>query len=230
MGLLNTSASASATLPGFEPDDTAVVEKAQPAAAVPAVAKTNAVSTQVGMVDVFAPLRDALRVEYNTLSQVKLTNGNFVERETNVTLGDTVVFDLLSFQDSFTITPNDDKAPIETIKFSDDGITCKDGTSVADHLANLKAEGYSKAGVKQRMVVVGAVLSASKTDKLNGSLVQFDLSPETRVLFERFRAITAYGVKVGKVDPTKGFSVKAVTRLVTKGSNTYTVADFQLAS
>jgi len=225
MGLLNKSTSTS-TSPAFESDDTTGTATAVPAVAA---ATSGAVSTQVGMVDVFAPLRDALRVDYNTLSQVKLTNGNFVERETNLTMGDTIVFDLLSFQDSFTITPNEDGAPVETLKFSDDGVTCKDGMPVAEHLANLKAEGYAKAGVKQRMVVVGAMLSAAKTDKLNDQLVQLDLSPETRVLFDRFRATTAYGVKVGKIDPSKCSRIKAATRLVTKGSNTYTVADFSLA-
>ena len=224
MGLLNQSTSAAA----FESAETDTPTTT--ATAVPAVATaSSAVAVQGGMADVFAPLRDALRVDYNTLSQVKLTNGNFVERETNLTLGDTIVFDLLSFQDSYTVTPNEDKAPVETLKFSDDGVTCKDGMLVVDHILNLKAEGYAKAGVKHRLVVVGAVESAAKSDKLNGNLVQFDLSPESRVLFDRFRATTAYGVRVGKIDPAKCTRIKATTRLVTKGSNTYTVADMVIA-
>ena len=218
----------------FESQDETATAADAPATTEPATAVTvkpsSVPTTVVNAADVFAGFRDALRVDYNTLSPIKLTNGNFVERETNATLGDTIVFDLLSFQDSYTISPNEDKAPMETLKFSDDGITCKDGTLVADHIAYLKEQGYDKAAAKHRMVVVGAVKSASKTDKLNDSLVQFDLSPETRVLFDRFRATTGYLVSKGRLTSEQASKVKGVCRLVTKGTNTYTVADFTVAT
>lgn len=229
MGLLDKSTSAS-TAAAFESDDASAT--AAPAAeTVTAVAVKPAASltTSNATVDVLAAFKNALRVDYNTLSQIKLTNGNFVERETNLNLGDTVVFELLSFQDSYTVTPNQDKAPVETLKFSDDGVTCSDGTPVVQHIADLKEQGYDKAGVKHRCVVVGALQSASKSDKFNDSLVQFDLSPETRVLFERYRATTAYLVRTGKVQADKAARIKGVTRLVTKGSNTFTVSDFSVA-
>jgi len=137
---------------------------------------------------------------------------------------------VLSFQDSFVVSPNDDKAPKELVKFSDDGMYTKDGMTVTDAVAEMKADGYERAGVKQRMVVVGAIQSASKSDKYNDTPVQFDLSPETRVLFQRYQALAAYGIRTGKLTADKVLRVKAVTRLVTKGSNTYTVADFSTAT
>ncbi len=216
--------------PAFESDADGVIPDTKADTAVAVSKPAGAVSTQVGTADVFGAYRDALRVDYNTLSSVKLTSGNFVERETNVNLGDTIVFELLSYQDSYTVTPNVDKAPEGTLKFSDDGITCKDGTAVADHIAALKEMGYDKAGIKHRLVVVGAVQSAAKSDKLNDSLAQFDLSPETRVLFDRYRATIGYMTGKGRYTPEQAVRIKAVTRLVTKGSNTFTVADFSVAS
>ena len=228
MGLLDKSTSAS-TAAAFESDDASATAAAETVATAVAVKPSASLTTSTTTVDVLAAFKNALRVDYNTLSQIKLTNGNFVERETNLNLGDTVVFELLSFQDSYTVTPNQDKAPVETLKFSDDGVTCNDGTPVAQHIADLKEQGYEKAGVKHRCVVVGALQSASKSDKFNDSLVQFDLSPETRVLFERYRATTAYLVRAGKVQADKAARIKGVTRLVTKGSNTFTVSDFSVA-
>lgn len=179
--------------------------------------------------DAFSDIKGALPVEYNTLTSIKATNGNFVERETSTVLGDQVVFDLLSFQDAYVVSAGSDKADKDTLSFSNDGITCTDGRSVADAVAGLREQGWDKAGVKHRLTVVGAVQSASKTDKLNGSLVQFDLSPESRVLFQRYQATAAYGIRVGKLTKDKALQIKASTRLVTKGSNTYTVVDFVTA-
>lgn len=229
----NANATVAADTPAFEAEESMVAGTTGAGTGTTTVSVRNtgavAISAPPAMIDIIATLRGVLPVEYNTLAQVKCTNGNFVEREGNLNLGDTIVFELLSWQDSYTVTTNEDKAPIETLKFSDDGITCKDGTPVADHVAALKEQGYIKAGVKHRLVVVGAVHSAAKSDKYNGNLVQFDLSPESRVLFQRYQATTAWGVKAGKLLPEQVVQVKGATRLVTKGSNTYTVVDFTTA-
>jgi hypothetical protein len=222
MTLLNTK---------FEQEEgTTVVPTPTPAAEV-SVVSTNTAVAPISSVesDVIASLKNTMKVEYNTLAQVKCTNGNFMEREANKVLGDTIVFELLSWQDGYVITANDDKAPKDLLRFSDDGITCKDGETVADHLFFLKEQGYTKAGVKHRLTVVGAVQSCSKTADFNGVLVQFDLSPESRVLFQRYQATCAYGVRKGVLDPKKVLTVKASARVVTKGSNSYTVSDFVVA-
>lgn len=228
--VLTDKMTAAAAAPAFEGEENTAT--AAPAATTTAVATKPATAVSapaIGMVDVIAAYKDRMPVEYNTLAQVKCTNGNFVERETAAPLGDTVVFTLMSWQDAYVISPQDDKAPKEQVKFSDDGITCSDGTLVSDYLAELKADGWQRAGIKKRMTVVGAIESASKTDKYNGVPVQFDLSPETRVLFQRYQATVAYNVSIGKYDAQKVGRIKAVTRLVTKGNNTYTVADFSVA-
>lgn len=177
----------------------------------------------------FDQFRNALPVEYNTLDQIIASNGNFVERETKTVLGDTVHFDLLSFQDSFIVSPEDDNAPGEIVRYSNDGVVCSDGSDVKEHLDWLHQNGYPKARLKQRVVVVGAVTSAAKTDKFNGQLVQFDLSPASRTLWQRFAISAAYGLTTGRVTAAQVSKVKAEALLKSRGNDAYTVASFSTA-
>lgn len=237
MSLLATENKTSA----FESDDSnmiaatasaaaAAVSAAPPAAAanVPAVQATGAVALRAAK-GAFEAFRDALRVDYNTLDQIVASNGNFVERENRTVLGDVVAFDLLSFQDSYVVSPEDDEAPKETVRYSDDGLVCSDGTDVKDHLDWLRANGYPKARLKQRVVVVGAITSAAKTEKFNGQLVQFDLSPASRTMWQRFVANVTYGLTTGRITQEQVSKVKAEAQLKSRGSDTYTVAAFTLA-
>lgn len=202
--------------------------EAAPTANVPTVQATGAVALRAAK-GAFEAFRDALRVDYNTLDQIIASNGNFVERENKTVLGDTVTFDLLSFQDSFVVSPEDDKAPKETVRYSDDGLVCSDGTDVKEHLDWLRASGYPKARLKQRVVVVGAITSAAKTEKFNGQLVQFDLSPASRTMWQRFVANVTYGLTTGRITQEQASKVKAEAQLKSRGSETYTVAAFNVA-
>ena len=192
-----------------------------------AEAKTSAIAVAT-KVDprVMDQYKDAMKVEYNTLNQVIATNGNFVDRETKTVLGDTVVFTLLSFQDSFVVSPNDDNAADNIVRYSDDGITCSDGTDVKAHLAFLKENGFPKASLKQRAVVVAAIESAVKTDKFNGQLVQFDLSPSSRTMWKRYTANVAYALSIGTTTAEKASRVKAETVIQQSGTNTFTQVQF----
>jgi hypothetical protein len=192
--------------------------------------KTSAVAV-ANKVDlrVMDQYKDALSVDYNTLDQIIATNGNFVDRETKTVLGDTVVFTLLSFQDSYVVSPNSDEAPDELVKYSSDGVVCSDGTDVKSHLEFLKSSGFPKASLKQRVVVVAAIESAVKTDKFNSTLMQFDLSPASRTQWQRFTANVAYGLSVGKFKPEQISRVKAETVLQQKGTDTFTLVKFSTA-
>lgn len=236
MSLLKTAES-NAT---FESDDvvTSTKTSAESATAMvaaptsaPAVAATQspAAGALAQARDAFDQFRNALPVEYNTLDQIIASNGNFVERETKTALGDTVHFDLLSFQDSFVVSPEDDNAPGEIVRYSNDGVVCSDGSDVKEHLYWLHQNGYPKARLKQRVVVVGAVTSAAKTDKFNGQLVQFDLSPASRTLWQRFAISAAYGLTTGRVTAAQVSKVKAEALLKSRGNDTYTVASFSTA-
>jgi hypothetical protein len=211
-------------------DTKATDVKSETAVAVkPASAMAVAVASKVDL-RVMDSFKDAMTVDYNTLSQVIATNGNFVDRESKTIMGDTVVFTLLSFQDSYVVSPNDDNAPDDVVRYSNDGKICSDGTDVQEHLAFLKENGFPKASLKQRVVVVAAIEGAAKTDKFNGTLMQFDLSPASRTQWMRYTANVAYGLSVGKFKPEQVSRVKAETVLSQKGTDTFTLVQFNVAS
>lgn len=179
---------------------------------------------------IMSGFKDAMRVNYNTLQQITAQQGNFIERETNVILGDEIVFELMSFQASYVVSPENDDAPDEMVKYSDDGVTCSDGTSVEAHLKFMHEAGYDKARLKERAVVVGAIVSASKTDTFNGTLVQFDLSPASRTQWERYVINASYGINVGKYTPEQVQKIKCTCKLAKgKGTDMFTLVQFAVA-
>lgn len=214
--------------------ETKPVEMAQPEQAATAVATQGSRAVAVGGRKVQAALehlREALPVDYNTLTQIIASNGNFQDRETKKILGDTIVFQCLSFQDSFVVDPGDEDAPSDVVKYSNDGIYTTEGVTVEAALAEMHQRGYVKARVKQRTVVVGGIISASKTADYNDSLVQFDLSPKSRVQWDRYRANQQYKLKVGRITEEAIERVKATTE-VAQGpdSKAFTIVKFDVAA
>ena len=224
--LLNTEKSA--TKPAFETEDNAAAPAAAAATSTAVAAPTGTAVGYTIKLNALDSLKDAMRVEYNTLDQIIASNGNFMDRETKTVLGDTIVFTLLSWQDAFVVSPEDDDAPDDVVKYSDDGVMCSDGTSVADALHEMK-QTYPKARLKQRAVVVGAIESAVKTDAFNRKPVQFDLSPASRTQWKRYMAQAAYSLHIGALTGEQVARVKATTRVANNGSNTYTLAQFATA-
>lgn len=241
MGLINKTfeneetAGTSAPASTAAPEATAAATPAATPAAAPAA--TTAVATKPANTALGSPIalnaldsmKDLMRVEYNTLCQMTAQQGNVMDRETKTVLGDTVVFTLLSWQDSFVVSPDDDDAPDDVVKYSDDGVMCSDGISVAEHLAEMKLT-YPKARLKQRAVVVGAIESAIKTETFNGKLVQFDLSPASRTQWKRYMAEAAYALAMGGKTPEQIKRIKVTTRIANGAGNTsYTLAQFAAA-
>lgn len=233
MGLLNNANAA--TAPVFEADDataTAAPVDAQAQSTSTAVA-AKPVNTSVAIAkpdfSAMTVFKNALPVEYNTLDQIIANAGNFMTREAKKPLGDTVVFELLSYQDSYVVSPEDDDAPNDVVRYSDDGVVCSDGTLVAAHLETLRSSGYPKARLKPRAVVVAAIESFLKSEEHNGTVMQFDLSPASKTQWDRFLLNTGYGIKTGRIDPAKANRVKAEAVATTAGSNVYTLVKFKLA-
>jgi hypothetical protein len=203
-----------------------------PVSTAVAVAGGNKPNALAAAMAEMAEFENSITVEYNQFSQIIATNGNFVDRETNKVLGDTVVFELLSYQNSYVVSPNDDKAPIEVLRFSADGITCSDTdkTPVKDHLIWLRENGYPQASLKERVVVVGLVESAAKTDEFNDTPVQFDLSPKSRVMWVRYLSTAAMMVSRGKLTKEGAARVKATAQLATSSNKeNFTQARFETA-
>lgn len=207
------------------------IPQANTAVAIPRNHSVGAVRRPI-VAPIFEGLREAFPVEYNTLPQIICSNGNFVCREDKKNLGDTVVFELQSFQDSFVVSPNDDSAPTEVLRFSNDGVVCNDeeGTLVADHLNWLHENGYPNASLKQRAVVVGMIEATAKGTDMVDELVQFDLSPKSRVMWERFLSTTSFKLSKGKLTEDKVLRIKATTTIASSsGGNDFTQAKFDLA-
>ena len=171
-------------------------------------------------------MKNAITVDFNTFPQITCVSGNFMERESKAVLGDTIRFELLSFQDAWVVDPGDDKAGKELVRYSDDAVTCSDGTPVREHLEFLKAGGFPLASVKQRSVVVGEIVSAAKTKKYDGELVQFDLSPMSRVQWSRYLANSVNAIRKGRKTEEELKLIDAVAELATKGDKSYTKATF----
>lgn len=193
---------------------------------------TGAVGLRKPVVDqIIANLKDAMVVEYNTLPQIICNNGAFLSREDKKNLGDSIVFELHSFQESYVVSPNDDKAPMEMVRFSNDGITCTDEelTPCKEHLQFLLDNGYPKASIKERVIVVGELISAAKTADMNGELVQLDLSPKSRVMWNRFLFNVTNKLKTGKLQPDAFKVIKAVCiDAIGADNKSFTQAKFDL--
>jgi hypothetical protein len=229
-----TSASASALAAGTPAADATAAPAATPpadAAQAPmteiAVAKTAELAIMPPAYAISEGMKNSLVVDFNTFPQITTTNGNFVERESKDVLGDTMRFELLSFQDAWVVDPGDDKADKNLVRYSDDGAVCSDGTPCKEHLDFLRAGGFPLASIKQRSVVVGEVtFTSGKIRKYDGELVQLDLSPMSRVQWQRYLANSVNALRKGRKTEAELKLIEAVAELATKGDKTYTKATF----
>jgi hypothetical protein len=228
------------TAPAFEADDDVmdVVSNSDTPAQVPAVqqststalaAPAQTASKFANVENTVAALKNAVRVDYDTLPSIIVSNGNFFERASKKNLGDNLTFELLSWQDSYVVQPGDDKAPKETVRYSNDGVVCSDGTLVSEHLQSLREAGYERASVKERAVVVGSLISASKDQSLIDELVQFDLSPKSRAKFQNYQLKAMNAQRLGKATAEQVTKVRATTAQASSGNNIYTLAEFAIA-
>lgn len=234
MSLLATQTSSST--PAFEQDEdtfqTAPQASTTASANLPATTAStnNAVAVKSSLDHPLQELKNALTVDFNTLDALILSNGNLLLREGKKSVGDSIQIELMSYQDSYVVAPNDDKAPVSVVRFSNDGITCTDGaTSVKEHLQWLHTNGYPKASLKSRVIIVGAVEKCAKNADLVGTLVQIDLSPASRAQWLRYEANATYKFQKGLATKDGLRHIKVQAEIATAGSNTYTLASFSMA-
>jgi len=221
--------------PAFESQDETSSAAPEAATVTTAVATTkpSAVVAKPSFSSITNPitgLKDAVKVAYDSLTCLVASNGNFLERESKKSVGDEIVFELLSWQDSYVVQAGDDKAEKTTVRYSDDGVVCSDGTLVKEHLETLRELGYEKASVKERAVVVGSVITCTKGPQLVDDLVQFDLSPKSKGKFSRYQLMALNALRLGKATAESVTKVRARTEIAQAGSNAYTVVVFEIAN
>ena len=240
----DNSASAKASVQTFEdaPEDT--VEQAAPVQ-VPnettkaamsearslAVSKPTAVAVtrSTKLVNVLEELKDSLKVDYNTLPNLQINQGNWLVREGKKALGDVVDFELLSYQDQWVISPGTDgDEAAEFVRYSSDGVTTSMGENCNDYVTQLHNADYPNAAMKQRCVLVLNLLSVSKkgNEALLDTLYQVDLPPSSKSKFDAYRAQASFHVARGKKTADQAVIIKSSVSVVSKGNNSWSVADF----
>lgn len=238
---------ATATKPATKPTaDERVAAAAAKAAAAPAAApaaeaapsaeravaaqKPNAAALTIAQMDPFKPLENALKVDWNTLPRVMATNGGFQNKETQKMMGETIAVEILSIQEHYVVSPGgdiDDEESRPFLKYSDDGITTREGESVAECVQRAIDAGYTKAARKHRCILVGALIDpGSKTPEMLDDLVQIDLAPNSFKNFNQHRFTTAYKVGKGKALAEGSTTVRMTGLVKNENKMNWTEATF----
>ena len=196
-----------------------------------AVPKTTAVGStrSTKLVNVLEDLKDSLKVDYNTLPNLQINQGNWLLREGKKPLGDVVDFELLSYQDQWVISPGTDgDEAAEFVRYSNDGVTTSMGENCNDYVNQLHNADYPNAAMKQRCVLVLNLLAVSKkgNEALLDTLYQVDLPPSSKSKFDAYRAQASFHVARGKKTADQAVVMKSSVSVVSKGNNSWSVADF----
>lgn len=178
-----------------------------PALAAPrALATANANS--VVKMNVISGFENAFRVEFDSLPGIGASQGTFSMKADDSDLGAEISIQLLSYQASWVASPNDTKADVELVKYSDDGVTSKDGVNLLAHVEDLKAQGYSKSKIAHRVVLVGELLTTAKASDKVGELVMVDLPDSGRRAFNTYVIQASYAVAKGRKSPEEASILK----------------------
>jgi hypothetical protein len=216
-----------------------VKPQVQTAAETPAASTGTAVAerasgaiapTSLKMVDFVMACKDRYKVDWNTLDRVQANNGSFLDLGDNKkTMGDTIQLRLLSWQDSYQISPGSDAEEAKQyVRYSHDGVTTTQGENIAEYVQRLKANGYPAAKCDHRVVICGELVGSSKDSRLVGSLVQLDLSATSKQEFDKYQINTAFKLGRGLVtqDAVELMTMKAE---VASGKNnrSWTIVKFE---
>lgn len=167
-----------------------------------AIARTSALANpsakSVMMANVISGLKDAFRVEFDSLPGIGAAPGSFVLKNGDVEIGTEITLQLMSYQESWVAAPNDKKADVELVKYSDDGITSRDGTNLAAHVEDLKAQGYANAKVGHRVILVGELIASEIACDAVKQLVMVDLPDSGRRAFNSYTLQASYAVAKGR--------------------------------
>lgn len=207
MALRNNENTAN-TNAAFESEDETAATAAPAATEAPAATTaiatqtTRAVSTAKAVVtqNVLSDKKDAFYVEFDSMPRLAAEQGSFTVKDSSeADIGPEIKMELMSYQESWVASPNDKKADVELVKYSDDGIDSKDGVNLQQHIADLKEQGYDKAKIAHRCIIVGELLSAGPAGAdLVGKLVQVDLPETGRRSFNAYTLQASWAVGKGR--------------------------------
>jgi len=147
------------------------------------------------------------------------------------TLGNVCTVTIVSYNDQFVISPNEDAAPKELCKFSLDGVNLSDGSgTVADHIQMLKEEGYEKAASKRYNDLIAILEDAEKEHDEIGNMVTFSLSPMSVKSFERYQLQSTVKMRMNPALTIASVSrVKITAKPKSFGKKDFVMLDFSAA-
>jgi hypothetical protein len=242
MALIKKNSPAAAPAQKFEAEpesEVAVAEKVevdapadQTAVAVQPAASVSATTRTGKLVDVLGEMKNTLTVDYNTLTRLQVIQGSYLLHETKTSLGDTIEFELLSYQDQFVISPNEDgEEAAAAVRYSRDGKVTQDGEDCVAYLSKLRAV-YPNANMKPRCILVINLTGVSKPgmEVHCDKLYQVDLAQTSKEKFDTFRIQAGFHVSRGRKTADQAVQVRSTVSSVTKGKLTWSVADFTYAT
>lgn len=193
----DTSNDAGATTTQSE-DTVATTVEVKTSALVAGGQRALSTAKSVMKANVISGLKDAFRVEFDSLPAIGASNGAFQLKADDTEIGKVLRLQLVSYQESWVCSPSDTKADVELVKYSDDGVTSRDGINLLAHLEDLKAQGYSKAKIGHRNMLVGELLHADVENENIGNLVMIDLPDSGRRSFNTYTLQASYAVAKGR--------------------------------
>ena len=217
----------------FEGEDTAADSGAASVSAAVAVPPAAGALTTVkySKEEMFtvSNLQNEMPVEWNTHQQLTIDKSAIKDKTTKQSVGEWVDIELLSWQHTWVCSPKNDNANVEVVKYSDDGITTKDGLDCKAYIESLR-EQYPYATLEKRAIIVGGVVRCEKAKHLTDTLVQITLAPTAVTEFNRYMQNSAFAISKGKASPdaVKFIRVTAYEGQG-KGSKTFPLAKFSMA-
>lgn len=196
-------------------------------AATTAIAKAQAGALAAPSQRLAAPvltdLKDAVRVDWDTLERLVAGTGSIDDGDGN-SVGTWVKLTLMSFQDTWEVVPGsqEEKAK-KLVRYSEDGVHLREsGTTVAQYLDELREMGYEGASLKHKNILVGILDEAEKDTSLLGEVIQISLSPQSRKTFERYRLSRTAKVNMGKASADGSECIKITAEPKKFGANKFT--------
>ncbi len=178
--------------------DAAIQENTVTTVTVASTASTAlAKSAQGIMRNVFMDVQNAFPVTFSSPPSVQASQGSFSLRD-GPDMGDEITMELISWQDAWTVGPNDTQADKELVRYADNPVTASDGTNLDAHLKDLLAQGYKKAKKAHRRILVGELTGAKGDKSKIGSLIQINLPDTGRIAFDDYQMQGSFAVKKGR--------------------------------
>jgi hypothetical protein len=191
----------------------------------------SAVSTSVGkLVLPLEDLKNALPpMEFGTLPRIKANQG-CLEHDDDGDIGKSITIEVISFNDRYVVSPNQNGADASFCRYSYDNAVLNDGSemSVAEHIQELKDEGFTKACSKRYVDLIAVLVDAENDCDDIGQMVQLQLSPESVKQFDRLK-MNILTANRGQKDVAAVGNIIVTAKKKTYNTNTFTLMTFKQA-